>query len=100
MRYIIDGQRPVVAPKRETDSYKIQESGPFVLDDNGQIVFETQLQAFGHWIGSNKQPLKRVGHYGKPEKYYKRRNIPKHLRVKHGSIVAADTGVPSSVSTL
>lgn len=91
MRYIIDGRRPVYGPVMETDPLTIQQYGPYKLDEAGQIVFETKVVPFGHWIGSNKQPLKRVGHYKKPESYYKRRNTPKHLRVPFESI-ADSTG--------
>lgn len=80
MRYIIDGHKPVYGPVLETDPMTIQQYGPYKLDDSGQIMFETKLIPFGHFIGPNSQPLKRLGHYKKPVKYYKRRNVPKHLR--------------------
>lgn len=99
MRFVIDGTRVVFGPLRETNPYLIQQYGPFKLDENGNIQFAHQAQSFGHWIGSNHRRTMKVGHYGKPVEYYKRRNTPKHLRGKFGTI-AVDVGYTGSANSV
>lgn len=100
MRYIIDGNKAVNRPVLETDSFLIQSLGPFKLDMNGNIMFEVVSVPFGHWIGSNHRRTMKLGHFKKPESYYKRRNTPKHLRIKNGNSVNSGGNSTATVLTV
>lgn len=83
MRFIVDGHKPVLGPVAETDPYRIQMYGPWVVEfttGEPRLLLKISARPFGHWIGSNNRRTLRLGHYKKPESYYRRRNIPKGLR--------------------